>query len=1175
MQTFCNDDDIRGIGFVNVDSGVQTSDLIDQVARPDYHVCNKMGTSIPNIFARMFLFSSAYNDISSLENKVVDNIRKYKGKAHNYSINPKNDEQYISVYHYLISEHLDMLEFLFYYGHELSIEKWTLSDFEKSFASLAPYDDSYDKLDRFFKAIRSAIVDDTPMLGGDANIDVLMFKYKDVIVGGTSPSLLVYTNPNWKREILEKDWKFNGLFVDSEPRPLHERSLPFRKLLNLLVEGGKLANASFADFREYVKDNRENGYDNAIKAWWRELLHSYGTTPITNWVDDEIGKLAEVLQWRDDNGNLCNVQSPIQGVEIYKQSPYHTFYTQYKIKPTRDAQHWETENVHGGNVILAGEPMLVVENGITGARYYETENWKREFAIPIYAQLKNQPLSEREVPGKKGLKYPILTVDDLLEENIAELAYVVDSEHFFTACRTDFSYMLPIKRMYFRFFTFEDLKTSLKIAVNYNDGSVNLTLDIPMNSVPGGKYTIRRTYSSDENARYKIVNCRLKNVFNMGIFPFYRMANGTTYRFMMGVNQLTNIECRLCNFDKVGFNLPVNYMQECNNLTFGLRSTRNNGAYKTYFASHDMNFDFVEFEIDVNSENGKLKGIFIPLMQTIQPGTDWKWAYSVDFGTSNTHVVMADTGYGYVNGAKKFEYDMSSLQMVSLGLPNNNRFQSLENDFVREFVPKAFGGGESLQQFPIRSVIYEKENHGINMELFTERNVGFNYKNELVNDFKCNNYISDLKWNIYGQAEFQCRIEAYCYQLLWMIRNHSLTNGGTEKIKVAVTYPISMRPAQLRVIKNAWNRAWRDLIDGNNGFPAQNFKSESVAPYKYSIDKDGAQMNRTDAYLNVDIGGGSTDILYYKETANRPTKSRAYSIFFAANDLWGNGVKPAHRKNKVNGFIKNLEKTLKANGDQTAIQVLANYKEVAGNSADVSTFLFSKPEVYHFKDNICQGPIASVVVMHFAATIYYIAKIIKTEGLSVPKYINFTGMGSKYLEIISESPEELANLIKVIFKLVKVDAENITVQYEKNPKEVTALGALYMLDSATTQVVLPQSSVVYCIDGEEDIDEALTYEYTQTEECMNKTMLEVEEFKKVLSSAEFNSAVSVLGLPYSYSILADNGLNKDTLESSYMTVKENVSAEGADTLRSKLMDAPFFWALKDTLYVIADRIATS
>ena len=334
-------------------------------------------------------------------------------------------------------------------------------------------------------------------------------------------------------------------------------------------------------------------------------------------------------------------------------------------------------------------------------------------------------------------------------------------------------------------------------------------------------------------------------------------------------------------------------------------------------------------------------------------------------------------------------------------------------------------------------------------------------------------------------------------------------------------------------------------------------------------------MNRTDAYLNVDIGGGSTDILYYKETANRPTKSRAYSIFFAANDLWGNGVKPSHRMNKVNGFIKNLEKTLKDNGDQTAIQVLANYKEVAGNSADVSTFLFSKPEVYHFKDNICQGPIASVVVMHFAATIYYIAKIIKTEGLSVPKYINFTGMGSKYLEIISESPEELANLIKVIFKLVKVDAENITVQYEKNPKEVTALGALYMLDSATTQVVLPQSSVVYCIDGEEDIDEALTYEYTQTEECMNKTMLEVEEFKKVLSSAEFNSAVSVLGLPYSYSILADNGLNKDTLESSYMTVKENVSAEGADTLRSKLMDAPFFWALKDTLYVIADKIATS
>lgn len=1175
MQTFCNDDDIRGVGFIRLqeNEGVRISDLVDQVANPDYHVCNKMGTSIPNIFARMFLFSSAYNEISSLENKMVNNVRKYKGKAHNFSINPKTEQEYVSVYHYLISEHLDMLEFLFYYGHEVTVEKWTLPDFNVSFDNMAPDSDGYKKLKRFSEAIEAAIADDTPVLGGDPNINILLFKYKDVFVGGTSPSLFVYTNPNWIGEVIGKNWKFNGLFANGDARPLHKRSLPFRKLLTLMVEGGRMLNANLTDFCDYVSTNRVNGYDREISEWWNGLLHAHGQSPIVNWLDDEIAKLAEVLEWKDDNGNSLPVQSPIEGINIYKQSAHHSFYTQYKIRPTRNAQHWQTENVHGGNVVLSGEPMLIVENGITGAKYYETEYWSNAYDIPAYADLKDQPLSEREVPGKNGLKYPILTADDLLEENIAELPYNVDCKHFFTACATNFSYMLPIKRMYFRFFTFEDLKNNLHIALNYNEGTVRLTLDIPMNGAPGGKYTIIRTYSPADNARYKVVNCRMRNIFNMGIFPFFRMASGAAaYRFMMGVKQMANnIECRLCNFDEVGFNLPNNNMSECSNLTFKLRSERNDG-YKTSFATYDRNFDFIEFEVDVN-DNEKLTGIFIPLMQTIQRGTDWKWAYSVDFGTSNTHVVMADTDKGYVNGGVKFEYDISSLQMVSFGLPNDNKFQNLESDFVREFVPKAFGGTQSTLQFPIRSVIYERETHCKNMELFTERNVGFNYKDELVNDFKCNKYISDLKWNIYGQAEFQCRIEAYCYQLLWMIRNHSLTNGGTEKIKVAVTYPISMRPAQLRIIKNAWRRAWNELIDRNSNFPEQNFKSESIAPYKYSIDKPGAKMNRTDAYLNVDIGGGSTDILYYKETANRPTKSKAYSIFFAANDLWGNGVNPAHRWNKENGFIKNLEKMLNDGDERIAIQNLDKYKEVAGNSADVSTFLFSKPEVYHFKDSICQGPIASVVVMHFAAIIYYIAKIIKTEGLLVPKYINFTGLGSKYLEIITRDPDELANLIKVIFELLGVDAESLKVQYENNPKEVTALGALYMLDPEGTQVALPQSSVVYCINGEENIDEALTYEYTQNEDCMKRTMLEIDEFKKMLSSTKFNAAVDALGLSYSYSTLTDNGLNKDTLESSYMFVMENVKAEGADTMRSKLMDAPFFWALKNTLYVIANNIA--
>ena len=74
-----------------------------------------------------------------------------------------------------------------------------------------------------------------------------------------------------------------------------------------------------------------------------------------------------------------------------------------------------------------------------------------------------------------------------------------------------------------------------------------------------------------------------------------------------------------------------------------------------------------------------------------------------------------------------------------------------------------------------------------------------------------------------------------------------------------------------------------------------------MAPYKYSV-VNNTNMNRTDAYVNVDIGGGSTDILFYKERPNKTNKSNAYSVFIAANDIWGNGLDPLNESEKEINF---------------------------------------------------------------------------------------------------------------------------------------------------------------------------------------------------------------------------------------------------------------------------------
>ena len=102
------------------------------------------------------------------------------------------------------------------------------------------------------------------------------------------------------------------------------------------------------------------------------------------------------------------------------------------------------------------------------------------------------------MPGKKGTLSPIITIDDLLEKDIVELAYIVDSKNFFTGCAENFSFMLPLKRMYFRFFTFDDLKNNLKITLERNrDNEVQavcVSLTIPMADQKVGKHVIKRRY---------------------------------------------------------------------------------------------------------------------------------------------------------------------------------------------------------------------------------------------------------------------------------------------------------------------------------------------------------------------------------------------------------------------------------------------------------------------------------------------------------------------------------------------------------------------------------------------------------------------------------------------------------------------------------------------------------
>lgn len=60
-------------------------------------------------------------------------------------------------------------------------------------------------------------------------------------------------------------------------------------------------------------------------------------------------------------------------------------------------------------------------------------------------------------------------------------------------------------------------------------------------------------------------------------------------------------------------------------------------------------------------------------------------------------------------------------------------------------------------------------------------------------------------------------------------------------------------------------------------------------------------MNYGEPYANIDIGGGTTDILYVNPTTK---EANVYSAFFAANDLWNDGLDRVASSYKANGFLK-------------------------------------------------------------------------------------------------------------------------------------------------------------------------------------------------------------------------------------------------------------------------------
>lgn len=893
---------------------------------------------------------------------------------------------------------------------------------------------------------------------------------QSVILGGTSPSTLFFNAPE---DLSHLQYNFGNyrLFQSAvqDLCPLHLRNDPqYQKFWYGFLQQQGFAN-DFPEIYEYLVKSL-----NLLRQKDNELWK-------------QIGNDAERLKKDNYNALFENLGSVnVLGYKIKKAKPdIKLLATSDFVLPSKKYQRLNPD-----------KPVpMVLQNNYQGHLRYTRDPWDRNQEVNPYV-VEDWQRNERKLPGQAEY-YPYLTVSDLLEPYIIRLVYPINRSQFYeieidpSYGEQTKSYLLPLSPTFFKFFDVKDLYAAneiVQVIMEPRGGdNVEVTIKFHLKANEPAIELSRIYYGLTEqgksqqpdlvNNKGTVVECQVA----VNLMPFIQFQNNIPYYNV----QLLDRDIKA---DTIKRDYSLEFRDKDNQKLVadrdkGLSSPRIRSkkaskkatSVTTTYQSVHKNFDYI-----ILKANPEIRGIIIPRFDLAPVDNGVKdFIIAVDFGTTNTHIELIDNNDKIPSPLTFSEQEALFATLMDPLFPqkdsslNNSGASVLVDAVWVEWLPETH-----RTTFPTRTALLENiPDWNQNLYAFQDFNPALLYEKRVLprENYKLT---TNLKWANYDltneeNSKSRQRIIGFIESLIILIRNKVLLNQGRlSATKLIWFYPLSMSARRRDFLTEEWNTLFEKYISGET-VPLK--IPESTAPYYwYEYTK---QVFATDyPSVNIDIGGGTTDVVVFESNRSSSKPVMISSFRFAANAIFGDGFagQDFHEANEPpnNGFVRRYKDKIvnlitidddedeNSDKEDDSINLPKAFNDIynLGVSSDIVAFFFSlkanpdvnkKEKTIDFNKMLAQDDAMSVIFLTFyAALIYHVARLMQARDLEMPRYLTFSGNGAKAITILSANSNMKVQTIivseifsKVYGKEYHSDGIEVKISLEK-PKEITCKGGI-------------------------------------------------------------------------------------------------------------------------------------